>query len=676
MSEHKIPIPSRIYNAAVDGHVAGADQIIDDKTGLTLDKVAGGALEEKEHISSSNNGMGRVVLRKNIVSGVNTLTQSMINKSNTIYVIQYDFTLGKDITIPENCILEFEGGSISGNYTIDCNHCRLDGSVKFKNGIHITGKPSNPEYWVNWWDDLDVGIHRLIDATTYTDLGTENYKVIKWYGKIDLTSPIIVPINSYLEGVNDSGKNYNSTIFAPDTYNFDYMVSFEGGNDWNFRNGIKDCWLAVSNNATINEAIIHINKAYETLIDNVRIDGKRITNGINVSNITSIEIRDCIIKNVKNGIVQTESFGGVLRINNNDIEECTHAIENTAGNMIINNCYFERNIFHIYLTNSTDFYVKVKDCVFNASNANNGICSLQGYNAHFKDCIYITSFGNEYKVTSSNNTNIIENCNFTSLVVNKYDESQGAPFNRDKEYSAHLAKGLYKMTFNKSEIVADTYYNIATISFSHYDSIPITLEATFGTFGKVYNKFTFDTSKNFIYYNKSVALFNVRNAEYIEDTIYNYSLNFTLAAVLYNNKVYILVKPTMTGGLLDTADFVLRLQAHCIRDTTAVIFGQDDTAVTVDSTTDLLKGNIRNHGTTANRPQCHLLTGFEYFDETLHKPIYWSGDTSLGDNGWVDMLGNHPGTTTYPKVLGTPTTGNLVKFNNKDIEDAGITPQS
>ena len=93
MSEHMIPIPSRVYNAAVDGHVAGADQIIDDKTGLTLDKVAGGALEEKEYASDSNNGMGRVVLRKNIVEGINTLTQSMINQPNTIYVIQYDFDL-------------------------------------------------------------------------------------------------------------------------------------------------------------------------------------------------------------------------------------------------------------------------------------------------------------------------------------------------------------------------------------------------------------------------------------------------------------------------------------------------------------------------------------------------------------------------------------------------------
>lgn len=34
--------------------------------------------------------------------------------------------------------------------------------------------------------------------------------------------------------------------------------------------------------------------------------------------------------------------------------------------------------------------------------------------------------------------------------------------------------------------------------------------------------------------------------------------------------------------------------------------------------------------------------GFEYFDTTLHKPIYWSGDYSVGDKGWVDALGNHP----------------------------------
>lgn len=34
--------------------------------------------------------------------------------------------------------------------------------------------------------------------------------------------------------------------------------------------------------------------------------------------------------------------------------------------------------------------------------------------------------------------------------------------------------------------------------------------------------------------------------------------------------------------------------------------------------------------------------GFEYFDTTLHKPVYWTGDVSLGDKGWVDAMGKHP----------------------------------
>lgn len=131
MTEHKIPIPSMLYNAAVGGHVTNSQQIIDEvlnkeQSVLNIEQqeVNKGILEEKEYTLGSNNGMGRVVLRKNIVEGVNTLTQSMINKNNTIYVIQYDFTLGENITIPAGCVLKFDGGSISGGSqqrTITCN---------------------------------------------------------------------------------------------------------------------------------------------------------------------------------------------------------------------------------------------------------------------------------------------------------------------------------------------------------------------------------------------------------------------------------------------------------------------------------------------------------------------------------------------------------------------------
>ena len=49
-----------------------------------------------------------------IVNGVNILSQDMINNPNTIYHIQYDYNVnGQTITIPEGCVLRFNGGTIS-----------------------------------------------------------------------------------------------------------------------------------------------------------------------------------------------------------------------------------------------------------------------------------------------------------------------------------------------------------------------------------------------------------------------------------------------------------------------------------------------------------------------------------------------------------------------------------
>ena len=56
-----------------------------------------------------------IILKKNLVNGVNTITQEMINQINTKYVIKYNYILGENITIPENCILEFDGGSITNS---------------------------------------------------------------------------------------------------------------------------------------------------------------------------------------------------------------------------------------------------------------------------------------------------------------------------------------------------------------------------------------------------------------------------------------------------------------------------------------------------------------------------------------------------------------------------------
>ena len=56
-----------------------------------------------------------IIIKKNLVNGVNTLTQEIINQTNTKYITKYNYTLCENITIPENCILEFDGGSIANS---------------------------------------------------------------------------------------------------------------------------------------------------------------------------------------------------------------------------------------------------------------------------------------------------------------------------------------------------------------------------------------------------------------------------------------------------------------------------------------------------------------------------------------------------------------------------------
>lgn len=86
------------------------------------------SLKNRDYNPKNFSGLGRVILRKNIVEiedpiydrvKKNILYQDMFTQSNTIYEIRYDFDLnGGEITIPEGCVLDFQGGKIT-NGTIN-----------------------------------------------------------------------------------------------------------------------------------------------------------------------------------------------------------------------------------------------------------------------------------------------------------------------------------------------------------------------------------------------------------------------------------------------------------------------------------------------------------------------------------------------------------------------------
>ena len=135
-----------------------------DNEDLTIAKEGGYDVikfADKEYNALNHSGLGRVYLRKNIVSSINKniLTQDMIKKTNTRYIIQYDYDLnGEEITIPEGCTLDFQEGSFS-NGVIYGKINIISGNRKIFNNITIIGGLVNNLnlYWIGASENVDIG---------------------------------------------------------------------------------------------------------------------------------------------------------------------------------------------------------------------------------------------------------------------------------------------------------------------------------------------------------------------------------------------------------------------------------------------------------------------------------------------------------------------------------------
>ena len=96
----------------------------------------------------NTNGMGYVILRKN------KSFAEQVTKENTIYEIRYEFNFnGNEINIPNNCVLKFNGGSISngtlnGSETLIDN---VDSLTSVFNSITLKGTFSNKQNSFKWW---------------------------------------------------------------------------------------------------------------------------------------------------------------------------------------------------------------------------------------------------------------------------------------------------------------------------------------------------------------------------------------------------------------------------------------------------------------------------------------------------------------------------------------------
>ena len=263
-----------------------------------------------------------VILKPNMVDDVNTLTQEMVSQGNTKYVIKYDFTLGEDITIPANCVLEFDGGSISGAYTLTGSNTGINaGLVKiFNTNVLFDGTWNVDTYYPEWFGAVGDGV--TDDKNAFEKL---NGKHITLQSKVYCISSITFGSKTQIYG---NGRNKtvlkqkdNSSGDFITLLNWDYgritNFTIQGGNDIEVVNYQQALVKVKTTNGQTS--------TNRSLIDNVFINASE-ANGISFLGYNDVD----------NGI--TCSYNWIYTVSNLFVENCGDycIFNNSTDNLFIN----------------------------------------------------------------------------------------------------------------------------------------------------------------------------------------------------------------------------------------------------------------------------------------------------------------------------------------------------
>lgn len=210
---------------------------------------------------SGVNSMGYKILRRN------KSFAEQVTEENTIYEIKYDFTLDENVTIPNNCVLKFNGGSINGEYTLIGNNTAINaGLVKIFN-INITfiGTWNITEAYPEWFgntDDASLAINKTINSFNVCVLSNKTYNI---------SSPIF--INKDYQRL--FGKSLNSIINVSSNFRV-VSLSDEGISSLDGRPDFENAAIIIRPGNKSQSYIITTDLVHWVFVSTIRIEGNNI----------------------------------------------------------------------------------------------------------------------------------------------------------------------------------------------------------------------------------------------------------------------------------------------------------------------------------------------------------------------------------------------------------------
>ena len=617
MSEHMSPIPSRIYNAAVGGHVCGPEDL--------------------------DFGQKVVHLVKYDKAGNEVSFESQVTQANKVYVIHDDFTLSNNVTIPANCVLEFDGGSISGNKILTGNNTVINaGNMSiFGNNIDIAGSWLVPDIYSNWFvDATQNNILKKVLKFASSDIHNNIYVTDGIYQLSALTDTreTVLMINTPNTDVYCSGSlnlapngfyGYNIVTISADNVKWhggsiigdakehDYSTHQDDGyktHEWGY--GI----ALTGSNCTIEDVNISLctgdgicvkDDSVSNIIIGATISKCR-RQGITVADTKNLIINNFDINNIGDFVYEGVSIAGTLPMSGIDIEPDpnTPAADNiTIKNGIITDCrsgILAYRAADITKNNNLHFENIIIDTsyeginIVNSKNVNiNNIVSNKMFTLNSAEVQHINnSRFATLIIMHCDNANIVSNSVFTDL------QGYNSNINIDNcEFTSFSSiSGYANIVLNNCKIVT-TNSTILNNTFS----TPFKLVAKNtifekdmegGSVGIMYIGGNIDFKfEDCLFYTKSgSSAVMQRGGDAAKSIIF-----INCECYLYQNEEYVLHNEALTNIVASSAIFEKQEYLH-------------------GSTRPILSNSSIGH---------------KFFDTSLSpaKPIYWTG------SGWVDATG-------------------------------------
>ena len=626
----------------------------------------------------------------------NILTQGMLNQINTRYVILYDYDLnGAEIIIPKGCILEFQGGSLSNGILVG-NNTSISANITkiFNTNISFSGKWAVKESYLEWFGSTGTG--KESDSNylekAYSLCSTVNF--IKFY---KLTSNFILKGGmlfsnktatitmedcyidiqgnySVIKGLNFNSNNIEAcfhfgdvfeciienciiqkfkTVFVFNGYSAgiyirnvttnatDYIVRFTENINQRFNVCIEDCFLLYTKHiGSITSADFTMSNTYCTVMP--------YNYYLEVGWNSDVKINDCNFE-LDKGSESTDIK--VLFVNDGSLNiEKSRFTSNKSTNTYwfgYGNANSKR--FRISCSTFGNFSQEngIEGLFYNVLSPNYGFHELD--NIHYNNKL-IRSVSDIGGIWNSNvcKFNIINGAGIT-IFENDIDYSKLKKWQSYNVVSPQFEL-LYRAVYDGSKLIRiDTNENHKVVysGYSNTDSNNHLIGFNFYNIPSKSHIQYLESLKEII--NKSTNNNSVVDNISIKDRLYRvyvsphfnnpklftvkFAKNKTKDSKDDITKTFMLINGNcyFEFNAIDTSvyKYIKFINSHGAAWTTFTIYEVHRDWREYDGEV----AGISRYGESSNRPIPERI-GFIYFDTTLNKPIWWTG------NKWVDATGN------------------------------------